>query len=290
MARRAPVNRRAAQLLRVNEPYVGVLPEPADAIANVCRKVTQTFRDEPPEPGDNLTLTGHLESPSATLAFEEQLKALGHQILILLTVEGIPKPDPRVPCKPVKYALWNYKGTDAKPALPAPEQAILKVVAELASNPYDRDENWKDAKIAARNLTEAQIPQLLAVMVNPPPLPADRGALEWLPRIQLVAAQVIAHIGTGWQSSARREALLSALFGPRDWITVAAIITLAHLAEENPEIEADVRDAFKTLSDFIPDCYNCFEHALFACWQWLPSLTLEEKRSLQERVLDLEEE
>lgn len=290
MARRTPVNRRAAQLLRVNEPYVGVLPQPADAIANVCRKVTQSFRDEPPEPGDNITLTGPLESPSATLAFEEQLKALGHPIPILLKVEEIPKPDPRVPCMPVKYAMWNYKGTDAKPALPPPDQSILKVVGELASNPYDRDENWTVAKRAARNFSENQIPQLLAAMVNPPPIPTDKDALEWVPRVQLAAAQIIAHIGAGWQPSSRREVLLSALFGPRDWITVAAIITLAHLAEENPEIEADVRDAFKTLSEFIPESYNCFEHALFACWQWLPSLTMEEKRSLHERVLELEED
>jgi hypothetical protein len=101
-------------------------------------------------------------------------------------------------------------------------------------------------------------------MVNPPPIPADKDALEWLPRIQLAATQVVAHIAGGWQSSARRDALLSALFGPRDWITLAAIITLAHLAEENPEIESDVRDRFKTLSEFIPDGgYCCFENALF---------------------------
>ena len=291
MARRTPVNRRAAQLLRVNEPYVGVLPQPADAIANICRKITQTFRDEPPkEPGGDIAITGEIESPSATLALEEQLKALGHPMPVNVTVEKIPKPDPRVPCRPVKYALWIYKGTAPQPALPSPQQAILKVVAELASNPYDRDENWKDAQIAARNFSEDQIPQLLAAMVNPPPTPAGQDALEWIPRIQLVAAQIIAHIGDGWQSSARREALLSALFGPRDWITVAAIIALAHLAEENREIEADVQDAFKTLSDFIPDSYNCFEHALFACWQRLPGLTMQEKARLHERVVDLEED
>ena len=293
MARRPPANRRAAQLLRVNEPYVGVLPRPADAIANVCRKVTQTLREKPPEkPVGNINLTvSHLESPSATLAFEEQLKALAHPMPINITVDEIPKPDPRVPCRPVKHALWTYTGTNAKPALPPPQQPILKVVAELATNPYDRDENWKDAQIAAQKFTEEQIPQLLAAMVNPPPTPKGNDSLEWIPRVQLAAAQIIAHIGTGWQTSARRDALLSALFGPRDWITVAAIITLTHLAEEKREIEADVDEAFKAVREFIPDGgYCCFEHALFACWQWLPSLTMEQKRSLHERVLDLEED
>jgi hypothetical protein len=169
-------------------------------------------------------------------------------------------------------------------------QPFLDVISELASHPYERDENWKDAKLAARNFSEEQISQLLAVMVNPPPTPKDNDSVEWIPRVQLAAAQVIAHIGTGWLSSARRDALLSALFGPRDWTTVAAIITLAHLAEENREIEADVDEAFKALRESIPDGgYCCFEHALFACWQWLPSLTMEQKRSLHERVLDLQE-
>ena len=292
MARRAPVNRRAAQLLRVNEPYVGVLPRPEDAIANVCRKIAQTFRDKPPEkPGGEINITvSHLESPSATLAFDEQLKALGHPITVNVNVGEIPRPDPRVSCRPIKYALWNYAGTNAKPALPRPAQPILDAVSGLASNPFDRDENWKDAKVAARNFTDEQIPQVLAVLVNPPPTPPDQDALEWISRVQLAAAQIIAHIGSGWKSSARRDALLSALFGPRDWITVGAIITLAHLAEENREIEADVNDAFKTLRDFIPDGgYCCFEHALFACWQWLPSLTRDEKRAFHERVLELQE-
>jgi tetratricopeptide (TPR) repeat protein len=293
MARRPPVNRRAAQLLRVNEPYVGVLPRPVDAIANVCRKVTQTLREKPPEkPGGNINLTvSHLESPSATLAFEEQLKALGHPMPVNVTVEEIPKPDPRIPCRPVKYALWTYTGTNAKPALPRPAQPILEAVSELASNPYERDENWKDAKLAAQSFSEEQIPQLLAVMANPPPTPKDKDSLEWIPRVQLAAAQIIANIGSGWKPSTRRDALLSALFGARDWINVAAIITLAHLAAENREIEADVDEAFKTLREFIPDGgYCCYEHALFACWQWLPSLTMEQKRSLHERLLDLEED
>jgi tetratricopeptide (TPR) repeat protein len=293
MARRTPVNQRAAQLLRVNEPYVGILPLPADAIANGCRSITRSLREKPPDkPGDQITITvSHLESPSATLALEEQLKIFSHPIKVSVTVEEIPKPDPRIPCRPIKYALWSYAGTDAKPALLRPPQPILDAVFELASNPYERNENWNDARLTSRNFSEEEIPQLLAAMINPPPIPADKDALEWIPRIQLAAAQVIAHIGSGWQSSARRNALLSALYGPRDWITVAAIITLAHLGEENREIELDVNDAFKTLSEFIPDGgYNCFERALFACWQWLPSLTREEKARLHERVLDLEED
>jgi len=59
------------------------------------------------------------------------------------------------------------------------------------------------------------------------------------------------------------------------------IIILAQLAKEDCEVEADVNEAFSILAKFIPDRgYCCFAHALFTCWQWLPSLTPEEKQRL----------
>jgi tetratricopeptide (TPR) repeat protein len=292
MAYRIPPNPRAEQLLRVAEPYVGILPLPADAIANAVRSIDRAFRDKPPDkPGGDIAITvSHLESPSATLALEEQLKALGHPLPIIVTVKAIPQPDPRQPCRPIRYELWKYAGTDASPALAAPPPSILQIVSALASNPFERDENFKDARLAAQGLSEEQIPQLLAAMVHPPPIPADKDALEWLPRVQLAAAQIIAQVGNTWHGSTRREALLAALLGPRDWVTVAAIVALAHLAEEQPEVETDVNEAFSTLSNFIPDGgYCCFAHALFGCWQWLPNLSVQEKQMLQERLLDLEE-
>jgi len=293
MARKIPPNKRAEQLMRVKEPYAGFLPSPADAIANAVRSITKSLREKPPEePGGEIALTvSHLEAPSATLALQEQLKAMGHQIAVKVTVKTIPTPDPRKPCRPVAYSLWSYGGDCARPGLPAPPGSILEIIADLAGNPYELDQNWKDAKHAAMGLTEEQIPQLLATMVNVPPVPANGDALEWIPRAQLAAAQVIANIGQAWRDSARREALLAALFGPRDWTTVAAIITLARLAEEDREIERDVHEAFSILKEFIPDGgYCCFEDALFRCWQWLPNLGAEEKQALQDELLKMEEE
>lgn len=289
MARRIPPNRRAEQLMRVKETYVGILPLPADATANAVRGIAKSFREKPPEePGGEMALTlSHLESPSATRALEEQLKALGHPMPVVVSVKAIPKPDPRQPCRPIKYSLWIYDGDCARPGLPPPTPPILQIVSELASNPYDRDENWKDAQIAAEKLQEDQIPQLLAAMVHPPAMPSAADALEWLPRVQVAAAQVIAQIGNGWNPSARRDALLAALFGSRDWTTVAAIIALAHLAEVSPVLAMDIHGAFTTLSHFIPDGgYCCFTRALFTCWQWLPNLSAAEKQSLQDRFLD----
>ncbi len=290
MARKIPANRRAAQLLGVDEPFIAVLPLPADAIANALPKIANSVRKAPPEDANGgITITvSHLESPSASLALMEQLKATGRPIPVKVVVERIPHPDPRQPCRPVAHSLWLYDGDHARPAMPPPSPEVSQAVAELAAHPFDRDENWNDARQTARQLKEEHIPQLLAVMVHPPAVPDGADAREWVSRVQLAAAQVIAHLGKGWQGSARRDALLSALWGPRDWITVAAILALAQLALDSREIEADVHQAFTTLTQFVPGGgYCCFTRALFSCWQWLPNVPLEIKRSLHEQLADM---
>jgi hypothetical protein len=68
------------------------------------------------------------------------------------------------------------------------------------------------------------------------------------------------------------------------------VITLAQLAKEDREVEADVNEAFSTLVKFIPDGgYCCFTDALLTCWQWLPSLTPEEKQRFQDQLMEMEE-
>ena len=53
--------------------------------------------------------------------------------------------------------------------------------------------------------------------------------------------------------------------------TRTCIITLAQLAKEDREVEADVNEAFSILVKFIPDGgYCCLTHALFTCWQYNP--------------------
>ena len=71
--------------------------------------------------------------------------------------------------------------------------------------------------------------------------------------------------------------------------TRTCIITLAQLAKEDREVEADVNEAFSILVKFIPDGgYCCFTGALFTCWQWLPS-DPEEKQRLQDQLMEMEQ-
>jgi hypothetical protein len=292
MARTRPVNDRAVQLLGLNCPYLGFLPRPADALANVQPKISQSFRKKRPDPGDTLTFNNsHLESPSATLALHEELKAIGCQIRIIINVNTVPQPDPRLPCQPVRHLLWTFEGTEPRPGLPAPADAILQRVASLADSAYDYEEDWREARRLAQELRAEDIPQLLAAMIHPPPVPNGQAALDWLPRVQLSAAQIMAHIGTGWMGSPRRDGLFSALLGPRDWTTTAAIIALARLGSDDAAIASDVRAAFQSLEAAIPDGgYCCFNHALFANWQFLAGVPFEEAARVQKRLLEVEDQ
>jgi tetratricopeptide (TPR) repeat protein len=292
LAKADPPNQRALQLLQCAKPYVDYLPAPADAIANVLRKVTKKFREQPPAEGDSFKITvSHLESPSATLAIHEQFRALGCELSVTIVVKQIAQPDPRVPCRPISQTLWKYNGTNAEPAMDKPSPSIVQLVTELASKPYDYERNCREAEQLANGLSAEQVPQLLATMIHPPAVPKGRDALQWLPRVQLAAAQIIAHIGSGWLDSARREGLFSALLGPRDWTTSAAIIALTQLARVDKNIAVDVREAFKVLADSIPDEGYCsFAHALFYNWELLPDLPAEEARWLREQIVKREQE
>lgn len=51
----------------------------------------------------------------------------------------------------------------------------------------------------------------MAVMVHPSPVPQGFTALNWLPRLQLTTAFIIAHYDRDWLDSTRRDALYSLL-------------------------------------------------------------------------------
>ncbi|MCH5374630.1 MAG: hypothetical protein JJ992_11690, partial [Planctomycetes bacterium] len=131
---------------------------------------------------------------------------------------------------------------------------------------------------------------VLAVMVHPPPLPNGEDVLHWLPRLQLAAARVLAHLGSGWQASVRRDALLAAVWGPVDWTTVAAIIAMTQLARHDARTAADIRDAFAVLADHRPRSgYCCYEHALYSNWILLPNVPDGERKALQKKLDKIEE-
>jgi tetratricopeptide (TPR) repeat protein len=290
-----PTSRRAYQLYERCTPYLGFLPEPQGKTAEFLVQVLPQINGSEQQEGTAGTVPeftlplSHLEAPSTRLAFRLLTEHYDSRARLLVRVQHIPRPDPRKPCRPVKYLLWTYHETEPAPAVPVPPRDIVERVRQLASEPYDYQANWASASRAAAKVEATDAGSILAVMVHPPALPPGEDVLRWLPRVQLAAARLLAHLDGAWHTSLRRDALLSALWGPRDWTTIAAIIVMTQIARHDDSTATDIRDAFATLADHRPeDGFCCYEHALYSNWILLPCIPDKERRALEKELKRLE--
>jgi tetratricopeptide (TPR) repeat protein len=281
-------NDRADALCR-REFWPG-LPEPSDATANTLRHFRETILNDPAtaSTGEARMAVTSLEAPSNYLAFRLEMAALRHNLTLSVDATHVPKPDPRLPIDEVKYQLWRYNGTEPSPGLPPPGADVLARIAELASAPYDEDDNWAAASVVAEEIGPDRVGEVLACMVHPP-VPEGTPALIWLPRVQLAAAQVAGQLDAGWDGSVRREALLSVLHGPQDWATEAAIRVMARIGREYEAYAPDIHDAFQLLADNRPDGgYWGWERTLYSHWLSLPHLYPDERKAMEKVLADLD--
>ena len=283
-------NSRAIQLY--HHEFFSEIDEPVDATANVLRQLRDAISgppDEAPTGEVKLSLSS-LECPSNFLAFRLEMAALKYDLKLKVAVERVPKPDPRWPIEPVKYTLWDYAGTDATPGLPIPSQDVANEVAKLACEPFENDLNWASASRVAAKLGEGRIPELLATLVHPPPVPPGKTSLQWVPRVQQTVAKVIASTSELWENTARRDALLAMLLGPQDWITKAAIHAMARIALDQPAYTLDIHNAFLKLAASRPDKgFCCWEYALYRAWLELPHLFPHEREDMESILRSLEQ-
>jgi tetratricopeptide (TPR) repeat protein len=274
-------NGRAHHILSLasDRPFV-----PEDASANLLRlNLTDIAQGKLQDGATSISLSA-LEAPSNWLAFALALAAAGIDRPVQVASKVLPGPDPRQPVDAVRYRLWEYQGTTARPGLPPPSEHVRQAIAELARDSFNRQLSFARASRVAEHLGMQALPDILAVMVHPPALPAGRDALEYIPRIQLEAMHVAAQIDDGWEGSERRAALMSALFGPMDWTTNAAIDVLAFLAERQPAIAYDVHKSFQHLERNCPSAGCCWRAHLFRRWQSLPLLYDREREELQAKL------
>jgi tetratricopeptide (TPR) repeat protein len=270
--------------------------EPQDATANILRQALDGIAKNAADGGAggggggsiNIDVSS-LEAPSNGLAFALAMAAKGLDLTVKSRAAAIPEPDPRQPIDAVRYKLWEYQGTDAKPGLPPPSERVRQAIAELAQGAFDRQLSFARASRVAEQLGPQALPDILATMVHPPALPPARDALEFVPRVQLEAMHVAAQVDDGWQGSQRRTALMSVLFGPMDWTTNAAIDALAFLAERNPAYAYDIHKSFQFLEQNRPTSgYCCWRNNLYHRWLSLPLLYDNEREEIRKKLFEQE--
>lgn len=232
--------------------YVAYLPEAQDASINILRQLEEHLVNGEDLSGGSIEVgLNLLEPPSVRLASELFLRANGISLEIKLTVNKVPKPDPRK--SQAKRPLWSYWLKTAKPAAPAPAEDIVSRCATLAALDFDYAQNWETAKRLAERSTLEQVASILAVMVHPPLPQAQMPAWLWLQRVQLAAAQWVANIESRHRLPLEQSSLIDILRGPIDWVMDAAVIALTRRVCEEQLDPNWLCEQFFTLLNRLPE-------------------------------------
>lgn len=219
-----------------NRRWLGGVTGGDDAVSDLLRQLRATDRLTA---GGSATLTA-LEPPSAMLTLERTVPGLR------VTVCEVPAPDIRQPRRPDGYRLWQYRGTNAQPAVPAPSEQASATLSGLAATAWAHPVAAYDA---ALGLAGIPLDDLVRLLAHPPAQrisAVDPGGADdpsvWVRTVQTWACLGILHHGADepWRSSRRRRLLVDLAFGIEDWVTEAAVYALVTAAWMDPGARADV--------------------------------------------------
>ncbi len=199
-----------------------------------------------------------------------------------MTVTRIQTPDPRLPRGWVDYLLWKYDDIHPRVVVAPPAPEVSQAVAEIAAQPYRLDAWWLLARRLAHQLGPEKVDDLLAAMVYPPGVAHVDRPGQWVYRIQVAAALVIAQLDEGWETSVRKKALLALANGPMDWTVDAALLALSVLAREEEDAATDITPLFQSYKEG-GDNFS-FYPALLWCSLRLPNLAEKERTDLRQRL------
>lgn len=285
-------NSRALGLYDPFRPFVGYVPEPFDATTNAIRNLVEKVDAASAKPGQSFKLTtSDVEAPSNRILMR---LLYGDRMSLDLRYGNVASPDPREPHSPVRFRLWRLENEVLVPALPAPSKRVADTVRALATKPFHIIRTWSAASRLAADLRREDVPELLACVVHPLAMPdgsSPRDAFSWVPRVQVCALLTAAQICSDeqWNTSIRRDALLSVLHGPMDWSTSAAIVALARVAYDDNLALLDVHCAFAKLDASRPDSGAVpWLYTLLDTWLHLPGLYPKEHEELRSRRAALE--
>jgi len=286
-----PENERAAVMVDAMTPYVGFLPELAEATVNSMQDIAEKFEREPDDNfGGKININlSYPECPSSRLAAEVMLEMMELDLQLIFSSQKVAKPDPREERGNPEYRIWVYKEGHPKAVVEPPSDEISEQIAGIAITGFNIH-NWREiAKVVAEELGTDTLKSLLGVMAHPPMPHPDFDAWDWVFRCQLAAALIIAYIDDGWEDSVRKQVLFSLLHGPADWSTNAAIVALTELALDIPEIRGEIVDEFAELLEMRPDAgYWCLEYPLVTCILRIPGLDDKTREFFEKYRTDLE--
>lgn len=207
-----------------------------------------------------------LEAPSAVAAFKDLLPEAE------VSFGATPGFDPRLPQTDDAVVLWSYAlpgmmnrwrgrlGELARPAVPAPAPAVASAIAALAAQSYSRLSWSREAARLASSYGQAEIEQLLAVMVHPPRLPGLEPYDSRFAVMTAAAFTIGQLVGSSVDGSVAGEALLGLLDGPVDWTTTAAVLALGELALRRSELEIEIAGQLtqRLTRPMSPVWYQCY--------------------------------
>ncbi|MCB9656115.1 MAG: hypothetical protein R3B40_28420 [Polyangiales bacterium] len=264
---------RAWQLLCDMEPqrdYIHFLPGPGDASANALRNVVRDLTQHPERAqGGSLTMNvTHPESPSVLLAFERWAADKQYRIGVKLAYQKSVSPDPRSPRGQVAFSLWRFDAERGYPNVPAPDPRVVDAVASIARETFLLERWDAEAKALGPQMGVAWLEQLLSLMVHPAPIPEGMDPFTWVLRLQIATALVIARTDGSWSDGGGRKfALFNVARGPVDWTSLAAIVVLAWIAQQEPATRPDIEALFTELRASIPrEGFTTYERPLALAW------------------------
>jgi tetratricopeptide (TPR) repeat protein len=253
-------------------PYFTALPGPGDAAAAYGREMASELAEVLRCCGRGASIGVTIqsrwpESPSAALAFDVTMRALGAGGAELgVEVERAQQPDPRADKGRVPFPVFALQNGALRPLATQADPSVAHAVGSVAFQLFRRDVWDPMAQQVAAQLGPSAVTQVMAVLTAPPAPPPDFDGITWMYRCQMAAALILSHLGF-WESGPGRAALYSLISGPSDWVTSAGIVALAWRALDAPQVRAEVEGVFRWLRSLIPqEGYTPWEHALAASW------------------------
>jgi tetratricopeptide (TPR) repeat protein len=231
-----------------HRPWVGWLPSSSDASVNGLRSVAKEHSLR----GLGLKLAvSCIEAPSVRLALPLATRGDGDLTQLPYSFDRIAEPDPRQVVGDPRWRVWQYQGDDGKVPVqvpPPPSAGVSAAVRELAADEYYLPRWWSRAGEIGPRLGAHAIGELLGAMVHPNEPPPSVPAWDWIQRLQVAAALLIARA----DPVEGRRALEDVLDGPIDWVSEAALVGLTEIALDDPSAVEAIAQHIERTADRLP--------------------------------------